>query len=442
MAGQNGDGSRSKISPGDAAFRRLQAREALTARGDGPAGPAAGDFASASGEPEPSDQEPEPPSMALVPSAEDDFRPPASRAEEKPDPVKALLARANRRSSKADFAATRLIEQLKAIEAGPIGVADGFDAERSGGVRRRSPYAPDPIRQRNYFDDASPIGLPESSFARGAARRMELPGGLAEPRAARASFREARWRVPDLAAMSIAAVLGLGAGLAGYAVFGLFVTPRPVSVAAAPPSAFPAAPDESDTAPAAGGSTVVAMVPETADEALSTLLSHRVTAPDRFAGKLGTAPAAPAMPAGALAPAANPAAKTAPGTIAATGRTHPTPQPASTRTANAHPTGGVTVRPGGPLAYAPVIPPYDPVGHSLLGKPGPETGPAAEAEVPQNGPATINISVNMRAKPDNDAAVVSILAEGTDVRVLSCDFWCEVEADGKRGYVFRKFVTQ
>ena len=54
--------------------------------------------------------------------------------------------------------------------------------------------------------------------------------------------------------------------------------------------------------------------------------------------------------------------------------------------------------------------------------------------------ATVRSFVNMRAKPDNGAAVVAVLAQGLSVRVLSCDYWCEIEAGGKRGYVYKKFV--
>ena len=58
------------------------------------------------------------------------------------------------------------------------------------------------------------------------------------------------------------------------------------------------------------------------------------------------------------------------------------------------------------------------------------------------GRATIKTSVNMRAKPDNRARVVAILADGLSVKVLSCDYWCEVEAGGKRGFVFKSFLTR
>ena len=113
----------------------------------------------------------------------------------------------------------------------------------------------------------------------------------------------------------------------------------------------------------------------------------------------------------------------------------------------------------GPLGYAPTVPSFDPARRSLLddeaGKAEPAATPAAKtarAEPPPTRPvpartagpgrATINTFVNMRAKPDNAAPVVAILAEGLAVRVVSCDYWCEIEAGGKRGYVFKKFISR
>ena len=58
------------------------------------------------------------------------------------------------------------------------------------------------------------------------------------------------------------------------------------------------------------------------------------------------------------------------------------------------------------------------------------------------GPGDDQNLVNMRAKPDNRAPVVAILADGLSVKVLSCDYWCEVEAGGKRGFVFKSFLTR
>lgn len=84
---------------------------------------------------------------------------------------------------------------------------------------------------------------------------------------------------------------------------------------------------------------------------------------------------------------------------------------------------------------------------------GADTGPspadeaAAEEEVAALGEpdaagraATVNASVNMRESPDNDASILAVLPQGSAVAVIACDMWCEVAADGKRGYVFSRFV--
>ena len=114
-----------------------------------------------------------------------------------------------------------------------------------------------------------------------------------------------------------------------------------------------------------------------------------------------------------------------------------------------------------PLGYAQSVPSFDPVRRSLLedeaGKADPADEPVAEtaraAPPPARpapppvrtavpGRAAINTFVNMRAQPDNAAPVVAILADGLAVKVVACDYWCEIEAGGKRGYVYKKFVSQ
>lgn len=76
--------------------------------------------------------------------------------------------------------------------------------------------------------------------------------------------------------------------------------------------------------------------------------------------------------------------------------------------------------------------------------PSPADGQDLASVTPENGAARqlgrIVSSVNMRAKPDGSARTVSVLAANAAVTVLGCDYWCEVEADGKRGFVFKRFV--
>ena len=67
----------------------------------------------------------------------------------------------------------------------------------------------------------------------------------------------------------------------------------------------------------------------------------------------------------------------------------------------------------------------------------PESGPAIDRGP---GVATVNLDVNVRAKPDNEAPVVAVAKPGTTVTIEKCLFWCTVEVDGTRGYIYRKFV--
>lgn len=67
---------------------------------------------------------------------------------------------------------------------------------------------------------------------------------------------------------------------------------------------------------------------------------------------------------------------------------------------------------------------------------------AAAADTAHAGQAgRIVSSVNMRTKPDSSAKTVSVLASNASVTVLGCKYWCEVEAAGQRGFVFKRFVA-
>ncbi|MBN8996354.1 MAG: SH3 domain-containing protein [Rhizobiales bacterium] len=97
------------------------------------------------------------------------------------------------------------------------------------------------------------------------------------------------------------------------------------------------------------------------------------------------------------------------------------------------------------LAYAPTPRPDDPVARSFFGKGDDNAGTPAKKSTasipaPSPGKAKVLMAVNMRAKPDNDAPSVKILGAGAKVQVVQCDGWCEVVADGKRGYIFKKFL--
>ncbi len=118
---------------------------------------------------------------------------------------------------------------------------------------------------------------------------------------------------------------------------------------------------------------------------------------------------------------------------------------------------------GGPFIADPVLPeaplpdaaPPDPL-PVLANPPADETPlvaadppaapePAAPAPVaPAGNPVTIlattNAFVNMRAGPDNDAPVISVVAEGATVEIVDCNFWCEVIVDGTKGWIYQDFL--
>lgn len=49
--------------------------------------------------------------------------------------------------------------------------------------------------------------------------------------------------------------------------------------------------------------------------------------------------------------------------------------------------------------------------------------------------------VNLRNGPSSRAAVASVIAPGTVVDVIACDRWCDVIADGQRGYVYAPYLN-
>ncbi len=56
------------------------------------------------------------------------------------------------------------------------------------------------------------------------------------------------------------------------------------------------------------------------------------------------------------------------------------------------------------------------------------------------GGATIRTTVTMRAAPRNGAAAVGNLTAGQKVQLVACHGWCEVIAEGKRGFIYKRFV--
>ncbi|MBS7546046.1 SH3 domain-containing protein [Ancylobacter oerskovii] len=69
-----------------------------------------------------------------------------------------------------------------------------------------------------------------------------------------------------------------------------------------------------------------------------------------------------------------------------------------------------------------------------------ETADATTGADP-TGAATIRSPVTMRTGPNKGAAAMQTLKSGQQVELVSCSSWCEVVADGKRGFVYKSFVS-
>lgn len=59
---------------------------------------------------------------------------------------------------------------------------------------------------------------------------------------------------------------------------------------------------------------------------------------------------------------------------------------------------------------------------------------------PPPGPARVTADVNLRAGPAKDAAVIMVVPAKTEVRVLSCKFWCDVTAGTSRGWIYKTYL--
>jgi hypothetical protein len=96
--------------------------------------------------------------------------------------------------------------------------------------------------------------------------------------------------------------------------------------------------------------------------------------------------------------------------------------------------------PEGMLAYAPAADLVDRRAKVVAGKANDK--PAAKG--PKPGPARV-VSwvswVNVHASADNKAPAVTALPAGSMVTIVKCTSWCEIVADGKRGFVRKSFLT-
>lgn len=57
------------------------------------------------------------------------------------------------------------------------------------------------------------------------------------------------------------------------------------------------------------------------------------------------------------------------------------------------------------------------------------------------GGATIRSAVTMRTGPRKGAPAMATLKGGQQVELVSCDSWCEIVADGKRGFIYKSYLN-
>ena len=91
--------------------------------------------------------------------------------------------------------------------------------------------------------------------------------------------------------------------------------------------------------------------------------------------------------------------------------------------------------PKGVLAYAPAAVSADRGAKAIASK-----GYKPPAITLKPAEARVVSSVNMRASADNKAPIVTALPAGSRVTIVKCKSWCEIVADGKRGFVLQSFL--
>jgi hypothetical protein len=72
------------------------------------------------------------------------------------------------------------------------------------------------------------------------------------------------------------------------------------------------------------------------------------------------------------------------------------------------------------------------------------TKPAAKAAAKGGvsaGSARVTSAVNMRSAPKKGAGVLGVVPAGTNVRVMSCDGWCQISYNGRTGWVYKSFLA-
>ena len=73
------------------------------------------------------------------------------------------------------------------------------------------------------------------------------------------------------------------------------------------------------------------------------------------------------------------------------------------------------------------------------------TKPAAPAAANTGGVATgaarVTAAVNLRSSPKKGSGVLMVVPAGSAVNVLSCDGWCQIAYNGRKGWVYKNYLA-
>ena len=66
--------------------------------------------------------------------------------------------------------------------------------------------------------------------------------------------------------------------------------------------------------------------------------------------------------------------------------------------------------------------------------------PSASTEPVASTSARITRAVNMRSGPNKGTEVIGVVPVGAPVQVVSCDGWCEIVYNKRRGFIYQTFL--
>jgi SH3-like domain-containing protein len=75
-------------------------------------------------------------------------------------------------------------------------------------------------------------------------------------------------------------------------------------------------------------------------------------------------------------------------------------------------------------------------------EPRDEEAGKAEEEAEEGREARVTKYVNLRSGPNDESRVVAVVPAKASVSVLDCKAWCEVVFDGKKGWIYKRFIRE